>query len=281
MDLGRQYIQKKIKLKRKCLFSSLQQKTLSSFNGVISPCKNSDYFIPLMLTRTSEIYEYADIKKDKKIIKVERQNVNPYFSELGFFDNLSRIKVNYGSDLTLKMIEYISQNISNVKILATYSLDMIQVLTYPETNIYYGYTGIMIKNRFDPTYRPVSSKLLLDGGTPYDGVFNIQWDWIDSNGNVGGFFCSPLVELTTGAINQDPWLIYKNPNAKVKLIDILFNKNDNEEIREWFNRVGYNQMINEIDPNTGKSILYSLETVETLWNNLISKAAFYKIAINS
>jgi len=66
-----------------------------------------DFYLNIFLTRTTEIDEYVDTQKDDTTHTIERQNINPYFIEFGFFDSISRVKVNDGSQLTSAMIEYI------------------------------------------------------------------------------------------------------------------------------------------------------------------------------
>lgn len=68
-----------------------------------------DFFLPLFLTRTYEIYEYVQVNKDETIIPIERQEVNPFFIEFGFFDSIERNKVNKGGNLTSVMIDFIRE----------------------------------------------------------------------------------------------------------------------------------------------------------------------------
>lgn len=66
-----------------------------------------DFFLPVFLTRTNEIFEYVQIDRDDKIEVIERQEVNPFFIELSFFDGIDQNKVRHGSDLTNNMINFI------------------------------------------------------------------------------------------------------------------------------------------------------------------------------
>lgn len=66
-----------------------------------------DFYIPVLLKRTNEIYEYVQINKDDEIKTIERQEINPFFIELSFFDSIEQNKVLYGSDLTIDMINFI------------------------------------------------------------------------------------------------------------------------------------------------------------------------------
>lgn len=66
-----------------------------------------DFQIPVLLTRTNEVYEYVQIDKDDEIEPIIRQEINPYFHELSFFDSIEQNKVLRGSDLTTPMINKI------------------------------------------------------------------------------------------------------------------------------------------------------------------------------
>jgi hypothetical protein len=73
----------------------------------LSPVPVSDTWITVLLTRTYDIYEYVDTAKDDTIYTIKRQEVNPYFIEFSFFDDVERIKVTNGQDLTAGMISFI------------------------------------------------------------------------------------------------------------------------------------------------------------------------------
>lgn len=66
-----------------------------------------DFYVPIFLTRTNEIYEYVQVNRDERIQKIERQEVNPFFIELSFFDGIQRAKALRGSDLTINAINFI------------------------------------------------------------------------------------------------------------------------------------------------------------------------------
>jgi len=66
-----------------------------------------DFFLPVFLTRTNEIFEYVQINREEEIESIVRQEVNPFFIELSFFNGITQNKVRYGSDLTNDMIDYI------------------------------------------------------------------------------------------------------------------------------------------------------------------------------
>lgn len=76
-------------------------------NRAIFSYPDSDFYLPIFLTRTGNLLDYVDITHDQTIFTIERQEINPWFIEFGFFDTIKRNKVNQGSDLTLIMLNYI------------------------------------------------------------------------------------------------------------------------------------------------------------------------------
>lgn len=76
-------------------------------NGLIGPNIESDLFFNVLLTKTYDYYEYVDIKRDERIIPIERQEVNPYFVELSFFDQVNSVGIKSGYQLTTPMVQFI------------------------------------------------------------------------------------------------------------------------------------------------------------------------------
>lgn len=68
-----------------------------------------DLYLNVFLTKTYELHEYVDVQRDDDVFFVEKQNINPYYIDFGFFDTTKRIKVNNSSDLSVKMIEYLNE----------------------------------------------------------------------------------------------------------------------------------------------------------------------------
>lgn len=75
--------------------------------SVVYACPRNDFWFPVFLSRSSEVFEYVQISRDEEIVSIERQEVNPYFMELSFFDSIKKHKVLIGSDLTLSMVNFI------------------------------------------------------------------------------------------------------------------------------------------------------------------------------
>jgi hypothetical protein len=76
-------------------------------NRSVEALPQSDFFLPVFLTRTGNLMEYVDITHDDTVFVMQRQEVNPWFVEFDFFDTIKRNKVNEGADLTSIMINYI------------------------------------------------------------------------------------------------------------------------------------------------------------------------------
>jgi hypothetical protein len=82
--------------------------------GIIQPSDRSlgiipetDFYVPVFLTKGGSIYEYVNIQQDKTIQPIQRQNINPFFIEFDFFDTIIRNKINVGIDLTSGMFDFI------------------------------------------------------------------------------------------------------------------------------------------------------------------------------
>jgi hypothetical protein len=111
MNLNNNYIQKKIFLVHK---ESLNEPTEGRNNlhqvNLLQIGQDTFYYINVFLTKTCEITEYVDVKKDEKIFKINRQEINPFYINFGFFNSIRRIKVNNKYDLTPAMISYLETN---------------------------------------------------------------------------------------------------------------------------------------------------------------------------
>ena len=107
MDINKNYIKKKIYIDSR---KSSPYNVLSG-NTWYNLTKEAFYEIPILLDRTYEITEFVDVERDMKIQKIERQEINPFFIEFDFFSTVSAIKINKGSVLTPKMIDYVYDKI--------------------------------------------------------------------------------------------------------------------------------------------------------------------------
>lgn len=59
-----------------------------------------DFYLPIFLTRTSQIEEFVQVDRDPTIYKIERQEINPWYLEYSFFDTITRNKINKGADIS-------------------------------------------------------------------------------------------------------------------------------------------------------------------------------------
>lgn len=75
--------------------------------GQISEIPFSDFWLSIPLFKTCIIMDYVDVQKDERIQNIERQEINPFYLEYKFFDNVVKNKINNGSELTDTMINFI------------------------------------------------------------------------------------------------------------------------------------------------------------------------------
>lgn len=66
-----------------------------------------DLHLPIFLKRSYEVHEYVQIDKEEEVMPIQRQEVNPFFIEFGFFNTIEKNKVNHGSELTNAMLNFI------------------------------------------------------------------------------------------------------------------------------------------------------------------------------
>lgn len=67
----------------------------------------SDFFVNVPLYSTHEIYEYVDTQIDENIEQIPRQEINPFYLEYEFFDDIVRNKINNGAELSSIQLNYI------------------------------------------------------------------------------------------------------------------------------------------------------------------------------
>lgn len=99
-------------------------------SGDISEIPFSDFWINIPLFKTEDIMGYVDVQKDKRIQSIDRQEINPFYLEYKFFDDVVRNKVNNGSELTDAMINFILSKRSDIS-----------EFTNEEVREWYDYTG--------------------------------------------------------------------------------------------------------------------------------------------
>lgn len=74
----------------------------------------SDFILPVFLKKTYNYYEYVDVKKDDTILPIQRQEINPFFIEFSFFDDVQRVGLQNGYQLTNTMVEFVKSRRADV-----------------------------------------------------------------------------------------------------------------------------------------------------------------------
>jgi len=81
------------------LFIDKREQGIKRPDGTYSENNVNDFFITTMLTKDSKLVdEYVDISIDPTKETMDRQFVNPYFMELGFFETIDRIGLDTDSE---------------------------------------------------------------------------------------------------------------------------------------------------------------------------------------
>lgn len=58
-------------------------------NGSVGTQNHSDYYINIPIKRTIKKFDdYINVEKDPLRVKINRQQINPYFIELAFFETI-------------------------------------------------------------------------------------------------------------------------------------------------------------------------------------------------
>ena len=278
MDLNKNYIKKTISLNAKPLSLDIKDK-----------------YISVVLTKTGEVFEYVDVKRDNKIYTIDRQEFNPYYINFGFFDSIQRVKVNNSIDLTSDMISYLRNNYAQEKIIEQYGVSQIQNLTDSAISLYpqdkrIGNLGIVINESDRKQTIPASNKFRLTGSGIYDGIY-IRGDSLPSKlgGKYAIFYLSPNKQLHGNlVINGLFQSIVLDPNqVKLQVIsdnlnsDYLDSFNDKDwDIKSWFDKVGYNLLTTTINKTTNETDLEKLERAFENYTDLLSKSYFFPININ-
>lgn len=75
-------------------------------NGNIRQTNASDFFITVPIFRDIELDDYVDVEIDPFRLQVERQEINPYFMELGLFEDIENIEGENNSSVIKKSSNY-------------------------------------------------------------------------------------------------------------------------------------------------------------------------------
>ena len=64
---------------------------IKTSTGLVANSYDKDFFITLPIYKTEDLEGYVDVEKDPLKTVVNRQLINPYFIELGFFENIKSV----------------------------------------------------------------------------------------------------------------------------------------------------------------------------------------------
>jgi len=233
-------------------------------------------WLPVFLTRTYDHYEYVNTKKDEFIETLTRQDINPLFIEHTFFNNIQRVAINNGSELTSAMIEKLKE----IQVIESYPLNRIGFVC-TQGSRFYGLRNLVIGGERPPNIEPGITKVRL-AGTPYDGTeWLIKEKWHDTNGNLGSVSVNSFpLHNAVQEVSGNPWRIERPENnnytgARIEFIRFYSNPID---IKNWFDTVG-KDMIFMNKKGQEELNLTELEKTTVNWFSTISKASFYPITI--
>jgi len=76
--------------------------------GGLATYYDSDWYLNIMLYKDVEFTDYVEINKDTTQYTIDRQNINPYFYELGFFETIDSIS--YDAENVAFWAKIVNQN---------------------------------------------------------------------------------------------------------------------------------------------------------------------------
>jgi len=288
MNLNKSYIKKKLYLKPVLTMSSKD--------------KDNAFYIDVLLTKTFEIIDYVDTKKNEKIYTIERQQINPYYINFGFFNTTNRIKANKGKDLNSDMINYLRKTYSQEYIVDSYQILYIRKLSETYTNNnpndplnnYLQFIIDVPSRKLDlPSLNgQLLRKFRLSGTSYYDGVYIYDSYLKDPapDNTISILMCKPDKPLQGNSFTYNNWnYVAVDPNiATIQIINDRLNSTTEEahfddpnwDIKTWFNDVGYNKMLLNKDVTTGDNEIEKLEKLNLDSSSIVSKAYFFPIPIN-
>lgn len=264
--------------------------------------KDNAFYIDVLLTKTFEIMDYVDTKKDEKIYSIERQQINPYYINFSFFNTTNRIKINNGNDLNSDMIKYLRTTYAQEYIVDSYRILYIGKLSETYTN---SHSNDPLNNHLQfiidtPSRKlelpSLDGKLLrkfkLSGTSYYDGVY-IYDSYLKEPApynTISVLMCKPNKPLQGNSFTYNDWdYVAVDPNiATIQIINDRLNStveeayydDPNWDIKTWFNDVGYNKMLLNKDATTGDNEIEKLEKLNLDSSSITSKAYFFPISIN-
>lgn len=80
--------------KKESFFLRKEGDKIVNENNTLGTLSDHDWYVDLILSKSMAIDGYVQINRDSFIYEIERQNINPYFYELGFFETIKQIGYN-------------------------------------------------------------------------------------------------------------------------------------------------------------------------------------------
>jgi hypothetical protein len=74
--------------KKESFFLRKEGDKIVNENNTLGTLSNHDWYIDLILRKSMVLDGYVQINRDDFIYEIERQIINPYFYELGFFETI-------------------------------------------------------------------------------------------------------------------------------------------------------------------------------------------------
>jgi hypothetical protein len=80
--------------KKESFFLRKEGDKIVNENNTLGTLSNHDWYIDLILRKSMVLDGYVQINRDDFIYEIERQIINPYFYELGFFETIKQVGYN-------------------------------------------------------------------------------------------------------------------------------------------------------------------------------------------
>jgi hypothetical protein len=94
------------------LYLDLRDEGVVQPDGTYGTQNSKDYFINLNLTRKFKIYdEYVDVQLDPLRVNMQRQLINPWFIEFGFFESITSTGITGETSKNYNVLVPSTQNI--------------------------------------------------------------------------------------------------------------------------------------------------------------------------
>ena len=77
--------------KYKIKLNKIDENSIIRSNGVISNTYDKDFFITISIYKNNKVEGYVNVDVDPLRLVIERQLINPYFIELGFFEDVDAV----------------------------------------------------------------------------------------------------------------------------------------------------------------------------------------------